>query len=89
MRCRKKKLGAIKLTDFFRGKMRKIKIFLRIQIEKNTRCGIITLRLADTESTGNGAVIISFSWEIGEKADCNLDEKELTDYEVHNQWQEH
>lgn len=55
------------LTDFCGLETKKTKIFLRILIEKNTRCGIITLRLVDTESTGKDAVIISFSWGIGEK----------------------
>ncbi len=44
----------VELTDNLDVKCEKIKIILHISIEKNTRCGIISIQLADTESAVNG-----------------------------------
>ena len=58
-------------------------LFLQLLIEKYTIYGIITIQLVDTGRT-EGSVILTFSWENGAKTGCNMTEKELTDYEVHN-----
>jgi len=39
-----------KLTDYLNKSDGKFSIFLRLYIEKNTRCGIMFVRLVDTKS---------------------------------------